>query len=209
MRLKTIKKYRKQLSLWRDIVCWPGELFWDVMESNNTLNNWVLQDFYKFPQYGCKSRWETTYDRNWKVYWQWGSFPQDLRHVIQNLRYKLGRLIITKRQYRIIQYFNSWNFATKGIEDWGNGIYIRTCGKNQAYFTIKMLFGYLTIDKTIFTIHGQTGANVYMQAFKAALKGVDVDSTEDTERIFAGFVFTNKQYRNAIRKYRKEYKKYV
>ena len=187
---KFAKKYFKQLYILREILEWPGELFWDLCEKHWRLNNWFIQDFYKFPQNGKKSRWETVYNKDWQTYWEWGNLPYDLRYFYnRTVRKFIGKLCVPKSCRRILDHF-TWE--GKLITDDFNHIQIRTYGPNTIYYDFTCIFGFWKVLATRYDLRDEKGVNLFAQSLLAL--GKTEEELEETElqtytrEVYKGFV---------------------
>lgn len=189
MKYKTVKKYFKQLYILRGILEWPGELFWDLCEKHWRLNNWFIQDFYKFPQNGKKSRWETVYNKDWQTYWEWGNLPYDIKCFIKDKRKYLGKLLTTKKQRKLLNYF-SWE--GKLISDYYNKINIRTYGDITIYYDFTCIFGFWKVLATRYDLKDEKGVNLFAQSILALDKTEEelnsIELKTNTREVFKGFV---------------------
>lgn len=189
MKYKTVKKYYRPLCVLREILCWPGERFWDLCEKHWRLNNWFIQDFYKFPQNGKKSRWETVYNKDWQTYWEWGNLPYDIKYFIKDKRKYLGKLLTTKKQRKLLNYF-SWE--GKLISDYYNKINIRTYGDITVYYDFINILGYWKVLATRYDLKDEKGVNLFAQSIlsldktEEELNGIELKT--NTREVFKGFV---------------------
>lgn len=171
MNYTEVKSNYKLLSFKRDI----QELLWDIVFDINILENWIGQDFYHFKEadfyYGGKfGRFDS-----FSEYLSYGNFPSDVRKFLRWLRDEIGRLIITKRQRRILWWL--YQKSGKYIIDKNNLIGMENWDKDKL-FLFSCWFNYFKLEKRNF------GEDTW---------------EKNGETLFSGFIFTKKQLKKLLK----------